>query len=168
MEGTMIIATDVKYDDEEQTARAVAIAFEDWGAARAAHEFVAHVDNVAEYVPCEFFRRELPCLHAVLKLVDIPITAVIVDGHVWLGEKPGLGHYLWTSVGCKWPVVGVAKSRFHAGGALEVCRGESTRPLYVSSVGGIPDSLAAANVRGMHGPYRMPSMLKLVDKLTRA
>ncbi len=162
----MIIATDVKYDEQAGTARAVAIAFEDWGAAAAEREYVADLGQIAEYIPGQFFRRELPCLHAVLDKVDVPIDAVIVDGHVWLGDDPGLGHYLWVSEQGRYPVVGVAKSRFHRGGALEVCRGDSRRPLYVSSVG-MPDVVAAAHVRGMHGDFRIPTLLKRVDRLTR-
>ena len=154
----MIIATDVKYDEHQRTARAVAVAFEDWGSGRAVCEYIARVDSVADYVPGEFFRRELPCLHAVIAQIDVPIDAVIVDGHVRLGDGPGLGYHLWTSVGCAWPVVGVAKRRFHAGGALEVRRGGSARPLYVSAAG-MPDVLAAAKVRGMHGPFRIPTCL---------
>ncbi|MEO0604320.1 MAG: hypothetical protein AAF211_22990, partial [Myxococcota bacterium] len=92
---------------------------------------------------------------------------VIVDGHVWLGEaRPGLGHYLHEALDRRVAVVGVAKSRFVGGYATEVLRDGTTRPLYVTSVG-LPIAEAAAKVRGMHGPFRMPTLLKRVDTLTR-
>ena len=162
----MIIATDVKYDEEAGTASAVAGAFRAWEDPVLAADYIADIGAIEEYVPGSFYRRELPCLRAVLAMIAEPVDAIIVDGHVWLGERPGLGHHLWADLGGSCPVIGVAKSRFHTGGAVPVCRGESKRPLYVSAIGMSAEE-AVAHVQHMHGPHRMPTLLKAVDELTR-
>ncbi len=162
----MIIATDVQYDDTRRTARAAALGFTTWEADHAESQFIAELSGVAPYVPGQFYLRELPCLQAVLAQVTGPISTVIVDGHVWLGERPGLGHFVWTALGERCPVLGVAKSRYHSGGAEPVLRGQSLRPLYVSSVG-IPTARAIQRLRSMHGPHRIPTLLKQVDQLAR-
>ncbi|REM68180.1 endonuclease V, partial [Mycobacterium tuberculosis] len=38
-----------------------------WSDAAPSREIVVRVPSVDEYVPGEFFRRELPCIEAVLK-----------------------------------------------------------------------------------------------------
>jgi len=47
-----------------------------------------------------------------------------------------------------------------------VRRGESGSPLFVTAVG-IDVALAAQEVRRMHGPYRVPTLLRAVDQLAR-
>jgi deoxyribonuclease V len=47
-----------------------------------------------------------------------------------------------------------------------VLRGGSARPLYVTAAGLSADE-AARRVRDMHGPYRIPTLLKRVDQLCR-
>jgi deoxyribonuclease V len=64
------------------------------------------------------------------------------------------------------PVVGVAKSRFDGARAVEVYRGGSIRPLYVSAAGLDPEE-AAEKIRSMHGRHRVPTLLKRVDRLAR-
>jgi deoxyribonuclease V len=91
-----------------------------------------------------------------------------VDGYVWLGPgEKGLGAHLFDALEGRTPVVGVAKNPFYsATEAVEVRRGGSERPLYTTSVG-MPVEQAAAGVRSMAGPYRLPEMLKRVDRLCR-
>jgi deoxyribonuclease V len=163
----MIIATDVQYDDTNNTAIAAAIAFKDWGDAATVGEWTVEVAGIAPYESGQFYKRELPCLLAVLAVVDVPVDLVVVDGHVWLyGGQPGLGHYLHHAIKKKAPVIGVAKRRFHGSGATEVCRGVSKNPLLVTAVG-IEQGIAAAHIRSMHGKFRLPEMLKRVDHLAR-
>ena len=50
--------------------------------------------------------------------------------------------------------------------ALPVLRGESLRPLFVSAAG-MDHARAAALVQGMHGAYRVPTLLKRADQLAR-
>lgn len=65
------------------------------------------------------------------------------------------------------PVVGVAKTAFKGSSfAVPVLRGSATRPLYVTAAGMDPE-MAAGRVRAMHGPHRVPTLLKEVDRLSR-
>jgi deoxyribonuclease V len=128
---------------------------------------VTRIESVAEYQPGEFYRRELPCLLAVLERGPAAEVAV-VDGYVWLGpERPGLGAHLFEALGKRIAVIGVAKTRFAgAGEAVPMYRGESRSPLYVTAAGvGVTE--AAGWIARMAGPYRVPEMLKRVDQLAR-
>jgi deoxyribonuclease V len=74
---------------------------------------------------------------------------------------------LYQALAGKVAVIGVAKTQFAgAGAAVEVLRGRSTRPLFVTAVG-MSAQRAAEHVRSMHGPDRIPTLLKHVDSLAR-
>lgn len=166
----MILALDVAYTGDAQ-GYAVAIAFAEWTAAAPAATYAATVAPVPPYEPGAFYKRELPCLLAVLAQVDLAeVSCVVVDGYVTLGAegRPGLGQHLYEALGGRVPVVGVAKTKF-AGVAPQVVamlRGQSQNPLYVTSVG-LPVGEAARLVASMHGEYRFPTLLKLLDELTK-
>lgn len=122
------------------------------------------VPEVEAYEPGQFYRRELPCLLALLAGVEEHIETVIVDGYTDLGTGPGLGRRLHDATGI--PVVGVAKSRFRSAPAVEVLRGGSTAPLFVTVAGcGAED--AAKNVRAMAGAHRIPTLLAMADRASR-
>ncbi len=129
-------------------------------------EHVASVGSVAAYRPGAFFARELPAILTVL--ADSPnLDVLIVDGYVSLDPagRPGLGAHVHREIGV--PVIGVAKNPFRtATHAVPVCRGRSTRPLYVTAAG-MPVERAAALVAGMAGAYRIPDALRRVDRLAR-
>ena len=60
------------------------------------------------------------------------VETILVDGYVWLEEgRPGLGGALFASV--RLPVIGVAKTRFRGANAVEVLRGQSHSPLYITA-----------------------------------
>ena len=149
-------------------ALAAGLLFAEWGDATPTQELVARIDQIEPYVPGQFYRRELPCLLAVLAKAPLPVDLIVVDGYVWLDthEKPGLGAHLYTALGEKIPVVGVAKKPFHSAAAQEVRRAGSDKPLYVTAVG-ITVTEAAAAVAQMHGAHRIPTLLKQVDQLCR-
>jgi deoxyribonuclease V len=129
-------------------------------------QHVVRVTGVAPYRPGAFFERELPCIRAVLAKNHWPLAAIVVDGYVWLGEQPGLGAHLFAALEEKVPVIGVAKNPFREAAAIEVVRGDSKKPLYVSAAGMAKEE-AAACIRRMHGPHRLPTLLKEVDRLCR-
>lgn len=79
--------------------------------------------------------------------------------------QPGLGARLLESEPGLRTVVGVAKTRFRDTPATEVLRGTSKVPLHVDEAGQHVD--AARQVAAMHGPHRIPTMLRLVDRLCR-
>ena len=165
----MIAATDVQYFAEGH-AIAACVLFESWGDAAPTREWTVRIEDVAEYVPGQFYKRELPCLRALLSPVLPELTMIIVDGYVWLGDEnhPGLGGHLYAALDRKIPVVGVAKTRFvGAAPVSEVLRGESASPLFVS-VAGLDLAETTQNVQAMHGAHRLPTLLKRVDALCRA
>jgi deoxyribonuclease V len=163
----MIGALDVCYGREG--AEAACVLFDGWTAAAEASSRVVHLAEVAPYEPGAFYRRELPCLLAVLAAVGVPLDVVVIDGYVWLDAeaRPGLGAHLHCALGASTPVVGVAKTTFAGSAFAEaVVRGKSTRPLYVTAAG--VDARAAAGwIRSMHGAHRLPDLLKRADRLCR-
>lgn len=167
----MIACIDVDYDEgpDGTTARAACVVIPGWDAAKPIAEHVRTLTDVAEYVPGQFYKRELPCVLAVLELVTQPLTRIVIDGYVVLDSAGtlGMGGHLHAALDRNTPVIGVAKNRFgSATGAIEVHRGGSKRPLFVTALG--VDPLAAANdVQRMHGEHRLPTVLKRVDRLCR-
>jgi deoxyribonuclease V len=163
----MIAAVDVDYRDQE--AVAACVLFGQWTDAVPAGEVVERITRVEPYQPGQFYRRELPCLLAVLGRVSDPLAAAVIDGYVWLDDetRPGLGGHLHAALGWSVPVIGVAKTRF-AGVrvARPVLRGTSRKPLWVTAAG-IDLETAADFVRSMHGPFRVPTLLRRVDRLCR-
>jgi deoxyribonuclease V len=162
----MIAALDVHYDGASRRGTGAALVFDNWDDALPAAEYTAVVENVQPYVPGAFFRRELPCLLAVLAKILEPIDVLVIDGYVQLGDQPGMGQILWEHLLGKTPVVGVAKSRFHNAEAIDVVRGESEAPLFVTAIG-VDPAKAAGRIRSMHGPHRIPTLLQRVDQLSR-
>ncbi len=164
----MLACVDVDYRENE--AAAACVLFRAWGDEAPAGQLVQHLAGIEPYVPGQFYRRELPCLLAVLGRVAEPLEVVVIDGYVWLGDEthPGLGAHLYEALGRRVPVVGVAKTRFHSARlAVPVVRGrDSTRPLFVTAAG-LDAALAGEWVRSMHGDYRLPTLLKRVDQLCR-
>ncbi len=163
----MLAALDVHYRDPG--AVAAGVLFRDWADAAAVRELTASVASVERYQPGAFYLRELPCLLAVLEKVREPLSAIVIDGYVWLGDlaHPGLGAHLHEALGRRVPVIGVAKSAFHdLRAAVPVVRGRSRRPLYVTAAG-IDPMQAAELIRAMHGAHRIPTLLARVDRLAR-
>jgi len=162
----MIAAIDVHYP-KAGGAFAAAVLFTDHGDSCPAAERVKTLPVVDAYVPGKFFRRELPCILALLEDIGDPVEELIVDGYVMLGEdRPGLGGYLFTALNRRIAVIGVAKSKFEGAPAVEIFRGGSRRPLHVSAAG-LALEEAAAKIRSMHGAHRIPTLLKRVDRLAR-
>ncbi len=130
-------------------------------------EHVLTQQEALPYRPGAFFERELPPLTAVLHETS-GLDLLIIDGYVTLDPtgRPGLGHHVAAATGI--PVIGVAKTRFGpATHAIEVYRGSSRRPLYVTADGLAPAD-AADLVRTMAGPHRLPDAVKRVDTVSRS
>jgi len=162
----MILAVDVDYRADAVVAACVG--FTAWTDSATALEVVVRSDAPpAPYEPGRFYLRELPHIHGVLSLLVPPFDAIVVDGYAWLAaDRPGLGAHLYESLGGTTPVIGVAKTAFAGATAIEVLRGTSTRPLYVTAVG-TDVQTAADGVRAMHGPHRTPTLFGRVDHLAR-
>ena len=160
----MFAAVDVHYREDRVVAAAVL--FRAWTDEDPGGEvMIHHPPDAAPYTPGAFYERELPYVAGLIERLGTRPELVVVDGYVWLGpERKGLGAHLHDRVGI--PVIGVAKTSFAGATATEVRRGESAQPLYVTSIG-IDEAIAAAHIRGMHGPFRIPTLLKRVDSLAR-
>jgi len=161
----VLACVDVHY--ESTRAAAACLLFRRFDDSRGTTRFLAKIDEVQPYEPGAFYRRELPPILRVLSLVDVPIELVIVDSYVWLGkDRPGLGAHLHQALQGRVTVLGVAKTRFSGAPCVEVLRGTSTKPLFVSAQG-MTNEEAVARVRAMHGRHRIPTLLGEVDRLAR-
>lgn len=165
----MIIAVDVYY--EENKAKSVGVVFQSWEDSNPLEIITSYTENPQEYETGFFYKRELPCIQELLKFTDInQIHTIVVDGYVYLNneKKPGLGHYVYTHFSGTIPVIGVAKSAFHDNETFvkKIYRGNSSKPLYISSVG-LELEVAAEHIQSMYGEYRFPHLLKLLDKQTK-
>lgn len=134
-----------------------------WESGRVVHQ------GVEAYESGSFYKRELPCLLTAIHHLSHPFSLVYIDANVWLGDdEPGLGYHLYEALEKKVPVIGISKTRYLAETPLirEVYRGHSGIPLYVSSAG-IALNEAATMVREMHGPNRIPTLIKEADMLSK-
>jgi len=162
----MFLAVDVLYSDDDLTAAAAGVTFSAHTDQTPKDTFVRKIQNIKPYIPGEFYKRELPCILELLKRIPYRISTIIIDGYVDLGSKPGLGRHLYESLNAAAGVIGVAKSYFKGSSAIRVFRGSGQKPLFVTSAG-IEQDAAVNIVKEMHGKNRIPSLLKLVDRLTR-
>lgn len=164
----MILAIDVDYR-EDNKAVVSGVLFEDWKNQYPQDIVTTSVDNVQAYKSGQFYKRELPCILELLKKIDSNFQYIIVDGYVFLGEdKKGLGAYLYEALDKRVPIIGVAKNAFRdIEEETYIYRGESKKPLYITSIGLVQEN-AKEYIQQMHGKYRLPTLLKLVDSSCRA
>ncbi len=154
-------------------ARAACVLAGSWEAESPDSTCVQDIETVQPYEPGNFYRRELPCLVSVLRLLPSLPETIVVDGYVWLSsvDRPGLGARLYEALGRGTPVVGIAKTAFagveSCAGVVRVFRGGSRNPLYVTAVG-IEPEVAARCVRDMAGKHRIPKMMRIADRLSRS
>ncbi|RQP23048.1 endonuclease V [Piscinibacter terrae] len=162
----MFACLDVQYTDTH--AHAAGLVFWDWGSAQVQARFTSATAAVQDYQPGEFYKRELGPLMSIVDQLPPDIHTLVIDGYCLLSEdgRPGLGAHLHAAVRQRCAIVGVAKTAFLSAPSIEVLRGDSARPLYVTALG-MPVSEAAQGVASMHGPYRIPTLLKAVDTLAR-
>ncbi len=132
-------------------------------------QYSSVIDDVHEYIPGQFYKRELPCLLKVFDEVEEELDIIITDSFVWLEEgKKGLGAYLYESLDKTIPVIGVAKTMFKdCTDYKEVIRGKrAVNPVFVSSAGIELDN-AVEIIKKLSGDARIPDVLKKVDELSR-
>ncbi|WP_353777158.1 endonuclease V [Winogradskyella sp. 3972H.M.0a.05] len=164
----MLLALDVHY--KASYAKTVGVLFlaRDKEPLRVITTYTKDVD---EYIPGQFYKRELPCLLQAINEVDLnTIDAIIVDGHVYIDNNLslGLGGHLYNALDKQIPIIGVAKKAFHTNDNTteSLLRGESQTPLYISSIG-IDLQNAVDFIKFMHGPHRTPTLLRTLDRLTK-
>jgi len=166
------------------TCHVVGGIFNKWCDEHVSKFIYADVKVNSEYIPGEFYKRELPGILKLLEQVDLnEFDTIIVDGYVYLQERiskfehklrPGLGRHLYALIKEKYPkieIVGVAKTLYGEASddGLEygLCyRGNSKKPLYITSTkrrGKNPNYL----IERMAGNYRIPTIIKEVDTETK-
>lgn len=163
----MIFAVDVSYQD--QSAFVVAVLFKAWDSSSFEMVYTKTLDSGADYASGAFYKRELPCILAILSEIKQPIDLIVIDGYVVLGEQhhAGLGMHLYHALEGKIPIIGVAKNHYLGTPVeCEILRGTSTKPLYITSVG-VDLALAKLWVSTMHGEHRIPTLLKQLDQKTK-
>ncbi|WP_407402727.1 endonuclease V [Chryseobacterium sp.] len=165
----MILAVDVFYNIDN-IAKIVGVLFENWDDPTPKETVIDYLENIAPYEPGSFYKRELPCILKLLFRITIEIDCIIINGYVYLNDdnKKGLGAYLYDSLENKIPIIGVAKTSFHdnKNNVVEVFRGKSEKPLYISAIG-TDKNQAAQYIKEMHGEFRFPSLLKQLDQETK-
>ncbi|NLJ79330.1 MAG: endonuclease V [Tissierellia bacterium] len=149
-------------------AKACGIVFRIEPSERIISRYCKIIESVEEYIPGQFYRRELPCLLEVYDGIGEGIDLIIIDGFVLLGGgKRGLGAHLFEALDRRIPVIGVAKTFFRGcTDYVKIYRGHSNRPLYISCIG-TDLTNSAELIRNLGGDNRIPDILKMVDRLTR-
>lgn len=164
----MNLAIDVHYKDNY--AKVVGVAFE-WEDSAVSQLFTTQVEETAVYQAGLFYKRELPCILELLKQIDLStINTIIVDGHCFVNneKKLGLGGYLDKTLQHSIPIIGIAKKSFYNTNKVSfpVFRGGSQKALFISTIG-IDVKFAIDKVLNMHGKYRIPTILKTLDRITK-
>jgi deoxyribonuclease V len=162
----MIAAIDVHYRNDG-SAKAAAVIFCGFSDQKEYRTYTMEMQKAEDYILGQFYRRELPCILSIIGIIEEPIDAIIIDGYVNLGERPGLGMHLCKAFDGKIKVIGVAKKFFPGSCGIEILRGNSRQPLYITSAG-IKPYQAAELIRQMHGKYRLPVLLKQADVISRS
>ncbi|MEM9545443.1 MAG: endonuclease V [Bacteroidota bacterium] len=166
----MIYCFDTFYfEDKAQTS---CLGINAWSDDEASFELTERIGDIQPYESGFFYKRELPCLKSILRKIELNSIddILVIDGFVRLDDnkKLGLGGYLFEYLEAKIPVIGVAKNNFATINTLkrEITRGESAKPLFITAMG-IDLDLASDYISSMHGEFRIPTILKLVDTYCR-
>jgi deoxyribonuclease V len=164
----MILAIDVHYKD--QVAKSVGLLFK-WSDKEPEEILIDYLINPADYIAGEFYKRERPCLLKIIEKVDLNnLEAIIIDGYVYIDNNRefGLGGYVWQALKEKIPIIGVAKNYYYGNAETvkQIIRGNSKKPLYVSAIG-ITLEEALSKIADMFGEFRIPTILKLLDTITK-
>lgn len=165
----MILTIDVHYKTDY--AKTVLLFFENWQSETPTNVVTYITKEVMEYEPGSFYKRELPCIMNALEEVSVEgLEIIIIDGHIYVDNdgKYGLGGYLYEALNKKFPIIGMAKTSFQSNTetVVEILRGESKNPLFVSAIG-LEKEVAANHIKSMFGDYRLPYLLKLMDQITK-
>ena len=171
------LAIDVYYLNDS-LARTVGVVFEDWSDQQPSDIIVDWCHQFGRYIPGQFYLRELPCILGLLQKVDLrDFDTVILDSYLKLRDdlgtdSPGLGVKLWEVIGQGYPhldIWAVAKSKYGKCKQIScpIMRGESKTPLYVQALKESNDEAGRIVRDVMHGPFRLPTLLKILDQVTK-
>lgn len=162
----MILAIDVQYKDS--IGYVAGVMFSDWCDKSSLLEVTSILEDVSDYIPGQFYKRELPCILKLITEHNLMPEIIIIDGYVYLDEheKSGIGKYLYDHFDKKIKIIGVAKNKYKGiSDNFGILRGDSLKPLYVTST--INNELAKSNIKNMFGEFRQPLLIKRADQLCR-
>jgi exodeoxyribonuclease-5/deoxyribonuclease V len=175
----MIVAFDTYYYNG--TSYTVGGVFNTWGDKEVSYFVTSKRIGIdSEYIPNEFYKRELPCIMQCLSMMNVnDIEIIVIDGFVWLpsddGElKKGLGAILQDEIlkqyGKKVTVIGIAKNKHREDikGCVALERGSETKkPLFITCSNVSLTRQYALQIEKMSGGYRIPNIIKSVDSKSR-
>ncbi len=165
--GKMKLVVDVHYGDDK--AFVSGVGFHSWQDSVPDSEYHSIISGIQDYEPGAFYKREMPCIQALLNEHQLSPEIIVVDGYVYLDghSQAGLGKHLYDVLNGRTPIIGVAKKSFKAiSHDYAIIRGSSKKPLFVTSIGVSLES-AKYSIQTMVGESRIPSLLKKVDQLCR-
>jgi exodeoxyribonuclease-5/deoxyribonuclease V len=167
-ERQMIVIIDADYNEEIGKAHIAGIVAETIFDEKEKMVVTAISDEIGEYIPGQFYKRELKSVELIIAQLEVSqIKLIVVDGYADFGtDKLALGAYVFEKYNI--PVIGIGKNKFEGCKVpeTEVYRGDSKKPLYVTCKG---ISLAEAKemVEKMAGEYRLPYLVKYADSKAR-
>ncbi len=152
----------------EKFAHVAGILFECGKEEKTIKKYTKIVYEVNPYIPGEFYKRELPCILSLLKDINETYDFILLDSYVYIKENhKGLGAYLYEYLDKTIPIMGLAKNHFKdVENYRELERGKSKKKLYITSAG-IDLDFSYNLIKNMEGQYRLPDIIKEVDKLSR-
>jgi len=168
---------DVFYNEETKVAKAAALEFNEFTDVVESNSYIDKSIITSEYIPGEFYKREMPAIMSLINNVITPeklkaeYDTIVIDGLYMLSrDHMGLGARLrqhLLDIGIDIEVIGIAKTHFHGCEEIStlVYRGlDSRKPLYVN---GSAQRDYEKLVKSMYGDFRIPRLVKQVDKLCR-
>jgi deoxyribonuclease V len=132
------------------------------------NKYNMRIESIEEYIPGQFYKRELPCIINLFSRIKEKMDLIIIDSFIYVDNvHKGLGEYLYDALNKEIPIIGVAKNPYlDATNYKNVYRGKSKTPLYVSAIG-YDLNKAADYIHNLQGEFRIPTILKKVDQLSR-
>jgi deoxyinosine 3'endonuclease (endonuclease V) len=172
----MIIAIDSYYYSDTD-CYTVGVMFDKWDQEKPSKIMSCRSSDFEIYRPGNFYKRELPGILRILEVVSesgIQIDTVVLDSYIDLMDRDGnisagLGNHLRQVVGeSRFHIIGVAKTLYGKCNEISspVRRGNATNPIWVQG-SGITNEEAANLVYSMYGSYKIPNLLRILDKETK-
>ncbi len=167
------------------TCHVVGGIFNKWRDEHVSKFIYADIKVDSEYIPGEFYKRELPGILKLLEQIDLnEFDTIIVDGYVYLYDenepdgrmyKSGLGkmlHYVIRDSYPKIKIIGIAKTLYGDKPNLygKCYRGLSSKPLFITTDDlyyTLKSKRLIGYIQRMAGNYRIPTIIKEVDTETK-
>ena len=162
----MVIVIDVDYGESE--ACVAGVFAEEVYSTESCGFLRLKIKDYGDYESGQFYKRELPCVKAILEKVNPKVLDfIVVDGYADFGtDRVSFGQAVYETYGI--PTIGIAKKacQYCVLSDTEVFRGSSHSPVFVTSYG-ISQEEAKSIVRRMSGKNRLPYLVKLADSYAR-